>query len=75
MLPAYKIKYENTYYKKKSFPDKLKELLQNQYITRKLLGAALILLSIASFILSINEDATSALVLFLMGLAVITKLR
>lgn len=75
MLPTYKIEYEVTNYKKKSFLDKLKEILKNQYIIQKLLGAALILLSIASFILSINEDATGALVLFLMGLAVITKLR
>lgn len=67
MLPAYKIEYENTYYKKKSFMDKLKELLKNQYRKQKLLGATLILLSIASFLLSMNSDATGALVLFLLG--------
>ncbi|WP_342759457.1 hypothetical protein [Kineothrix sedimenti] len=67
MLPAYKIEYENTYYKKKSFLDKLKEILKNRNVFQKLLGAALILLSIASFILSVNEDATGALVLFLLG--------
>lgn len=67
MLPAYKIEYDVTYYKKKSFPDKVKELSQNKYRTQKLLGAALILLSIASFLLSMNSDATGALVLFLLG--------
>lgn len=68
MLPAYKIDYEVTYYKKKSFRDKIKELSQNKYITQKLLGATLILLSIASFLLLVNEDATGALVLFLLGI-------
>lgn len=69
MLPAYKIEYEVTNYKKKSFLDKLKEILKNQYVIQKLLGAALILLSIASFLMSKNEDATGTLIILILGIA------
>ena len=71
MQPIYKTEYCYTYYKKKTFAEKVKSFVGNPNNQQNLLGAALVILSIASFLLLVNEDATGALVLLLKGIAVV----